>query len=45
MRSTCPVTRITLLSALLLNLAFTARGETASRSNGIAELQWFSGHW
>ena len=45
MRPTRPISRIPLLFALFLNLAFTAQGETASRSNGIAELQWFSGQW
>ena len=45
MRPTRPISRIPLLFALFLNLAFTAQGETASRSNGIAEMQWFSGQW
>lgn len=34
-----------LLGALFLSPASAAQGQTASANKGMAELQWFAGHW
>lgn len=39
------ISRFSLLFALFLNPAFIVQGQTAPANKGIAELQWFSGHW
>ncbi len=45
MRASYFGSRIILLFALFLILAFTARAQTTPTKKGIADLQWFSGHW
>jgi hypothetical protein len=37
--------RINLSFALFLLIAISVQSQTASKNRGIADLQWFSGHW